>query len=89
MLWEADVDGEFELADSLTSEVELMVNALTAKRSLSKRIVEEEHMQRQMDADATASSRTRCKPKCVVGSASATQHRDPPVEATLEELKAA
>ena len=42
--WEADIDGEFELADSLTSEVELMVNALNAKRSLSKRIVEEEHM---------------------------------------------
>ena len=30
-----------------------MVNALNAKRSLSKRIVEEEHMQRQMDADAS------------------------------------
>ena len=44
--WEADIHGEFELADSLTSEVELMVNALNAKRSLSKRIVEEEHMQR-------------------------------------------
>ena len=43
--WEADGDGEFELADSLTSEVELMVNALNAKRSLSRRIVEEEHMQ--------------------------------------------
>ena len=57
--WEADIDGEFELADSLTSEVELMVNALNAKRSLSKRIVEEEHMQHRMDADATASSRTR------------------------------
>ena len=48
--WEADVDGEFELADSLTSEVELMVNALNAKRGLSKRIVEEEHswMQTQL-----------------------------------------
>ena len=67
--WEADSDGEFELADTLTSEVELMVNALNAKRSLSKRIVEEEHMQRQMDADATASSRTRRKPNRVVGSA--------------------
>ena len=69
--WEADIDGEFELA----SEVELMVNALNAKRSLSKRIVEEEHAQRQTDADATASSRTRRKPNRVVGSASATQHR--------------
>ena len=57
--WEADIDGEFELADSLTCEVELMVNALNVKRSLSKRIVEEEHVQRQMDADATASSQTR------------------------------
>ena len=53
--WEADIDGEFEHADSLTSEVELIVNALNVKRSLSKRIVEEEHGQRQMDADATAS----------------------------------
>ena len=41
--WEADIDGEFELADTLTSEVELMVNALNVKRSLSERIVEEEH----------------------------------------------
>ena len=57
--WEADVDGEFELADSLTSEVELMVNALNAKRGLSKRIVEEEHVQRQLDADATASSQKK------------------------------
>ena len=44
--WEADIDGEFELADTLTSEVELMVNALNAKRSLSRRIVGEEHTQR-------------------------------------------
>ena len=65
--WEADIDGEFELADSLTSEVELMVNAHNVKRSLSKRIVEE-HMQRQMDADATASSQTRRQPNRVVGS---------------------
>ena len=43
--WEADGDGEFELADSLTSEAELIVNALNAKRGLSKRIVEAEHMQ--------------------------------------------
>ena len=73
--WEADIDGEFELADSLTSEVEIMVNALNVKRSLSERIVDEEHAHRQTDADATASSRTRRKPSRVVGSASATQHR--------------
>ena len=30
--WEA-IDGKFELADSLTSEVELLVNALNAKRA--------------------------------------------------------
>ena len=54
--WEADIDGEFELADSLTSEVELMVNALNAKRSLSKRIVEEEHAQRQTDACVIANT---------------------------------
>ena len=72
--WEADIDGEFELADSLTSEVELMVNALNAKRSLSKRIVEEEHAQRQTDAGAIASSQTRRQPNRVVGSASVTQH---------------
>ena len=86
--WEADVDGEFELADSLTSEVELMVNALNAKRSLSKRIVEEEHMQRQMDADATASSRTRRNPNRVVGSASATQHRGDHADAVAVEVAA-
>ena len=70
----ADIDGEFELADSLTSEVELMVNALNAKRGLSKRIVDEEHAHRQLDADATAASQTRRKPNRVVGSASVTQH---------------
>ena len=73
--WEADGDGEFELADTLTSEVELMVNALNAKRSLSKRIVEEEHVQRQTDAGASASSQTRRQPNRVVGSASVAQHR--------------
>ena len=57
--WEADIDGEFELADSLTSEIELMVNALNAKRSLSKRIVEE--VQRQTDAGAIATSQTSFK----------------------------
>ena len=86
--WEADGDGEFELADTLTSEVELMVNALNAKRSLSKRIVEEEHMQRQMDTDATASSRTRRKPNRVVGSASATQHRGDHADADAVEVAA-
>ena len=86
--WEADIDGEFELADSLTSEVELMVNALNAKRSLSKRIVEEEHMQRQMEAHATASSRTRRKPNRVVGSASATQHRGDHADAVTVEVAA-
>ena len=43
--WEVGIDGEFELADSLTSDVELMVNALNAKRSPSKRDLEEEHAQ--------------------------------------------
>ena len=49
-----------------------MVNALVAKRGLSKRIVEEEHVQRQLEADATASSRSRRQPNRVVGSASLT-----------------
>ena len=65
-----------------------MVNALTAKRSLGERIVEEEHMQRQMDADATASSRTRRKPNRVVGSASATQHRGDHADADADEVAA-
>ena len=86
--WEADGEGEFELADTLTSEVELMVNALNAKRSLSKRIVEKEHMQHQMDADATASSQTRRKPNRVVGSASATQHRGDHANADAVEVAA-
>ena len=86
--WEADSDGEFELADSLISEVERMANALNVKRSLSKRIVEEEHMQRQLDADATASSRTRRKPNRVVGSASATQHRGDHADADAVEVAA-
>ena len=73
--WEADIDGEFELADSLTSEVELKVNALNVKRSLSERNVEEEHAQRQTDAVAIASSQTHRKPNRVVGSASVTQRR--------------
>ena len=72
--WEADMDGEFELADSLTSEVELMVNALNVKRSLSERIIDEEH----------ASSQTRR----VVGSASATQHRGDHADAVAVEVAA-
>ena len=86
--WEADIDGEFELADSLTSEVELMVNALNVKRSLSKRIAEEEHMQRQMEADATASSQTRRKPNRVGGSASVTQRRGDHADAVAVEVAA-
>ena len=86
--WEADMDGEFELADSLTGEVELMVNALNAKRGLSKRILEEEHAQRQLDADATASSQTRRKPSRVVGSASVTQHRGDHADAVAVEVAA-
>ena len=83
--WEADNDGEFELADTLTSEVELMVNALNAKRSLSKRIVEEEHVPPQMDADAIASSRTRRQPNRVVGVA---QHHDNLADAVAVEAAA-
>ena len=55
--WEADIDGEFELADSLTSEVEL-------KRGLSKRIVEEEHVQRQL---------VGCRRNCVIANTSSTK----------------
>ena len=87
--WEADIDGEFELADSLTSEVELMVNALKAKRGLSKRIVEEEHVQRQLEADANASSRSRRRPNRVVGSASVTQHHGDHADAVAVEVAAA
>ena len=86
--WEVDIDGEFELADSLTSEVELMVNALNVKRSLSKRDLEEEHVQRQLDADATASSQTRRKPNRVVGSASVTQRRDDHADAVAVKVAA-
>ena len=84
--WEADIDEEFELAGSLTNEVELMVNALNAKGGLSKRIVEEEHMQRQTDAGATASSRTRRKPSRVVGSASVAQQRGEHANAVAVEV---
>ena len=62
--WEADIDGEFELAESLTSEVELMINALNAKRSLSKRIVEEEHAQRQTDARNRVVANTSSTKSC-------------------------
>ena len=86
--WEADIDGEFELADTLTSEVELMVNALNAQGGLSKRIVEEEHMQRQTDAGAIVSSQTRRKPNRVVGSASVTQHRCDHADAVAVEVAA-
>ena len=86
--WEVDIDGEFELADSLTSEVELMVNALNAKRSLSKRIVEEEHAQRQTDAGAIASSQTRRQPNRVVGSASVAQHHGDQADAVAVEVAA-
>ena len=80
--WEADIDGEFELADSLTSEVELMLNV---KRSLSKRDLEEEHTQRQTDADA---SQTRRQPNRVVGSASVAQHRGDHADAVAVEVAA-
>ena len=65
-----------------------MVNALNVKRSLSKRIIEEEHAQRQTDAGATASSQTRRKPNRVVGSASATQHRGDHADADAVEVAA-
>ena len=65
-----------------------MVNALNAKRSLSKRIVEEEHVQCQMDADATAASRTRRQPNRVVGSASVAQHRCDHADAVAVEVAA-
>ena len=41
-----------------------------------------------MDADATASSRTRHKPNCVIGSASATQHRGDHADADAVEVAA-
>ena len=84
--WEADGDGEFELADTLTSEVELMVNALNAKRSLSKRDLEEEHAQRQTDASAIASSQTTCQLNR--GSASVAQHRSDHADGVAVEVAA-
>ena len=45
-------------------------------------------MQRQTDADATASSQTRRKPNRVVGSASATQHRGDHADAVAVEVAA-
>ena len=65
-----------------------MVNALNVKRSLSERIVDEEHVQPQTDAGAIASSRTRRKPNRVVGSASATQHRGDHADAVAVEVAA-
>ena len=65
-----------------------MINALNAKRNLSKRIVEEEHTQRQTDAGAIASSLTRRKPSRVVGSASVTQHRGDHADAVAVEVAA-
>ena len=35
-LWDPDMDGEFELADSLNNEVVLMVNALKTERRRNK-----------------------------------------------------
>ena len=65
-----------------------MVNALNAKRSLSERIVDEEHAHRQTDADATASSQTRRKPSRVVGSTSVTQHRGDHADAVAVKVAA-
>ena len=65
-----------------------MVNALNAKRGLSKRILEEEHAQRQTDAGATASSQTRRQPNRVVGSASVAQHRCDHADAVAVEVAA-
>ena len=45
-------------------------------------------MQRQLDADATASSQTRRKPNRVVGSASVTQHRGDHADAVAVEVAA-
>ena len=63
-----------------------MVNALNAKRTLSKRIVEEEHVQRQTDADATVSSQTRRQPNRVVGNALITQHHGDHADADAVEV---
>ena len=57
--WEADMDGEFELVELLTSEVELIVNAINAKRSLSKRNVEEDFAQRLTDCVIANTSSTK------------------------------
>ena len=65
-----------------------MVNALNAKRSLSKRIVEEEHAQRQTDASAIASSQTRRKPNRVVGRASGAHHHGDHADAVAVEVAA-
>ena len=62
-----------------------MVNALNAKRSLSERIVDEEHAQRQTDAGATASSQTRRQPNRVVGSASVARHHGDHADAVAVE----
>ena len=86
--WEADMDGEFELVELLTSEVELMVNAINAKRSLSKRNVEEDFAQRLTDAGAIASSQTRRQPNRVVGSASVAQHHGDQADAVAVEVAA-
>ena len=76
------------MRELLTSEVELMVNALNAKRGLSERIVDEEHAQRQTDAGASASSQTRRKPNRVGGSASVTQRRGDHADAVAVEVAA-
>ena len=65
-----------------------MVNALNVKRSLSERIVDEEHAQRQTDASAIASSQTRRQPNRVVGSAAAAQHRGDHADAVAVEVAA-
>ena len=59
---EADMDGEFELVELLTSEVELMVNAINAKRSLSKRI-----------RRRTRAASGGCRRSCVIANASSTK----------------
>ena len=61
-LWEPDMDGEFELADSLNNEVVLMVNALKAEHKRNKEDMAAARHDDRVDPTAAPAAQVRQLP---------------------------
>ena len=61
-LWEPDMDGEFELADSLNNEVVMMVNALKTEHRRNKESMAAARHADRVDPTAVPAARARHLP---------------------------